>query len=83
MFAMGKKRVRYEFKVDVDGKTFACERTVLGTRVLTQSINVIGIGTEKDQADYGGSGGHPVASMEGIARVIATNIIKKCLKSGV
>jgi hypothetical protein len=73
------QRVIYRFEVEVEGRTYKCERVVDGTRVLTQSIRVEGIGTESDSASYG-SRGHPVASMPGIAELIAERIIKTRLE---
>lgn len=73
---MKKRQTTYPFTVDVGGKAYSCERTVVGTRVLTQSVRVSGIGSENDAANYGPSD-HPVASMEGVAKLIAQSIIAK------
>jgi len=74
--AKAKKRLRYAFTVEVNGKQYQCERIVEGIRTLTQSISVVGMGSENDQASYGTTG-HPVVSMPGVAKLIAQNIIKK------
>jgi hypothetical protein len=75
------RRVRYEFTVEVDGKTYCCESVVSGVRVLTQRVTVKGIGSENDAASYGRSD-HPVVSMPGVAELIATNIIAKQKREG-
>ncbi len=79
--AKKQKQVRYAFTVEVDGKTYPCERIVSGTRVLTQSVSVLGLGSENDQANYGGPRGHPAASMPGIAKLIAQSIIRKAAQT--
>jgi hypothetical protein len=71
-----KKQQKYSFCIEVDRKPYQCERTVTGTRALTQSVTVRGVGTESDPADYGSSA-QPVISMEGIATLIATRIVRK------
>jgi hypothetical protein len=75
-----RKQVKHEFTVAMDGKTYQCERVVLGTRVLTQRIHVIGIGMEEDSASYG-QRDRPVVGMAGVAKIIATNIIARAGKS--
>ena len=71
-----KRRVRRLFAVEIDGKKYDCESIVEGTRSQTQSINVLGVGSENDHTIYGSSG-YPVIAMPGIAKLIATNIINK------
>lgn len=66
---------RYQFTVEANGRTYNCERVVTGKRVLRQTIDVTGVGSKADSADYGRHA-HPVASMEGIARIIAHEIIR-------
>jgi hypothetical protein len=75
---VAKQRQRYEFTVEMNGKTYRCVREVEGARVLHQSVSAHGIGSENDGARYGAKH-HPIVSMEGIARLIATQIIKKHL----
>jgi hypothetical protein len=65
----------YEFTVVVDGKTYRCDRTVYGKRVLTQRVHVAGMGTEPDPLRYG-AGGRRIESMVGIAKLIAAKIIR-------
>ena len=71
---MAKAKHKYDFTVDFQGKTYQCERTVEGTRVLTQDLHVKGIGDKSDTATYG-QRGHRISSMEGIAKVLAVELI--------
>jgi hypothetical protein len=66
------------FTVTMSGETYQCERTVRGEGKLTQTINVRGIGSETDSGAYG-PGWSPWVSMEGIANLIAAQIIGKHL----
>jgi hypothetical protein len=68
------KSETYQFTVENKGKTYQCERVVTGQRTLYQEIHVIGIGSKSDPAAYGKKY-HPPQTMEGIARVIAQEII--------
>jgi hypothetical protein len=72
--AKAKRRVRYQFTVEVKGTKYDCERVVEGTRILNQEITVNGVGSKSDPARYG-EGQYPVRSMEGIAKLIAGEII--------
>lgn len=66
----------YKFTVQANGKTYDCEREVTGKRIFRQQIRVIGVGSKQDSASYGGRY-HPPESMEGIARLIAHEIIRE------
>lgn len=66
----------YPFFVEVDKKSYPCERIVSGSGVLSQTITVRDVGTETDSAQYGPSA-LPVISMEGIATLIAARIVRK------
>lgn len=66
---------RFEFTVTHDGKDYACERLVTGTRVLTQTITVYGNGSKPDNS-YGARG-HPINTMESVASLIALDIIRE------
>lgn len=68
--------MRYEFKIEKNGVTSNCKREVTGKKVLRQRIHVIGVGSKEDSASYGGHY-HPISSMEGIARIIASEIVGK------
>ncbi len=65
----------YSFSVQHDGRPYECERIVTGKRVLRQTIIVKGVGSKEDSAPYG-QRGHPAVTMEGIARLIAHEVIK-------
>jgi len=67
------------FTIEVNGKTYNCERIVFGTREFTQTIRVVGIGSEPDTARYG-SKRHRPESMESIAKHIAREIALKAEK---
>lgn len=68
---------KYEFSVEVDGKKYQCQRSVSGSRELNQTIYVQELGKSKiDSASYGPNG-HPYASMESVARIIALEIIRE------
>ena len=69
-----QRRESYNFQFEYDGKWYACQRVVTGTRTLTQRIDVTGVGSKDDSATYG-HGAHPIATMEGIARIIAGEIL--------
>ncbi|MEI9991548.1 MAG: hypothetical protein WDM86_16075 [Rhizomicrobium sp.] len=62
------------FTVDFGGKSYACERIIIGADRLTQRIHVIGVGSKDDSATYG-LRGHPVETMSSIARIIAGEIL--------
>ncbi len=64
----------YRFTIEKDGKTYECEREVTGTRVLRQTVTVIGFGKKNDPANYGKKW-HPSSTMEHIALLIAHEII--------
>jgi hypothetical protein len=68
--------MRYDFTVDVNGRTYKCEREVTGKRVMRQIIHVIGVGSKDDSANYG-SKHHPPVTMPGIAKIIAHEIIRE------
>jgi hypothetical protein len=76
------KRYTYPFCVEVDKKSYQCERVVSSTAVLTQTVTVRGIGSEDDSAEYGPSA-LPVISMEGIATLIAIRIVRKSVPGSV
>jgi hypothetical protein len=68
----------YAFTVEDNGQTYECEREVTGKQVFTQTIHVRGVGSKSDSASYSDSRGyHPPISMEGIARLIAFEIIRE------
>jgi hypothetical protein len=67
---------RISFTVEGGGDSYACERIVTGARVLRQGIEVRGIGSKADPANYGPRG-HPSCSMASIAILIAWEIIGK------
>jgi len=69
------KEKEYKFEMEYAGKTYSCIRVVTGTRVLKQTIYV-GIDSEADSVDYGPKH-HPVETMDGIARIIAGQIIRR------
>jgi hypothetical protein len=71
-----KKQRKLPFFVEVSGKSYECERVVSGTRVMTQTVTVRGMGTEADAANYGSSATPPIA-MEGVATLIAMGIVRK------
>ena len=73
---MSKARQIIPFTIQVDGRTYKCERIVSGTREFTQIILVLDIGSEVDTARYGPNR-HPPASMESIAEQIAREIVFK------
>lgn len=73
---MAKATEKFKFTIEVDGKSYDCERVVSGTREFTQVIHVIGVGTEWDGARYGSKRYRP-ESMESIARQIARELIIK------
>jgi hypothetical protein len=70
--------MRHSFTIEKSGIQYQCVRDVTGTRVLRQTVHVIGIGSEPDPASYG-INGHPSATMEGIARLIANEIVRNGL----
>lgn len=57
-----------------DGRNYNCYRTVYGTTVLRQTITVVGRNSKRDPAKYGRHG-HPISTMEGIAELIAVEIL--------
>lgn len=71
-----KEQQRVSFQYKHGTHTYQCERTISGSRVLRQHIHVIGIGSKPDSANYG-PGGHPIETMESIARFIAGEIIAR------
>jgi hypothetical protein len=73
-----QQQSREEFTVDVDGRTYQCERIVSGTRALPQSIRVVGIGTREDTRSY--SPREP--TMKGAAKLIAMNLIRDEQRAG-
>lgn len=64
------------FSIEESGKTYECTRTVNGSTTLSQTIHVSGLGTKPDPANYGPKG-HPLSSMESVARLIAHEIIRE------
>jgi len=66
---------RYPFTVEVNGRTYNCWREVTGTRKLRQTVYVEGVGNKPD-AEYG-KGAHPICTMEGVAKVVAREIIRE------
>jgi hypothetical protein len=71
-----KRQQKFPFFIEVDKKSYECERVVTGTRILKQEVTVRGVGTESDSAEYGASAS-PVISMPGIATLIAMRIVRK------
>lgn len=69
------KSITYQFTVENNGKTYHCERVVIGERVLYQEIYVIGVGSKGDPARYSAKS-HPPESMESTANLIAHEIIR-------
>jgi hypothetical protein len=63
------------FVLETNGTKYACQRTIEGIGIQTQTIDVLGIGTKVDTARYG-PGEQPASSMLSVARVIAGSIIK-------
>lgn len=63
------------FEKEYKGKTYECERRVTGVRKFRQTITVIGVGSKNDSADYGPKN-HPLASMAGVAKLIAFEILQ-------
>ncbi len=74
---VAKKRESTDFTVEVDGQENKCRRVVDGTKVLTQTVVVEGVGSEADTAKNGLKHGHRVESMEGMAKQIARELILK------
>lgn len=74
--ALGVLPMRYTFTVEANGKIYDCERKVTGKQVLRQTIHVIGQGSKEDSASYGRKY-HPPITMEGVARLIAYEIIRE------
>ena len=72
---MDKQHV-YPFCVEVNNKSYQCERSVSGVGVFTQTVTVRGMGTLADSAEYGPTA-LPVISMEGIATLIAGRIVRQ------
>ena len=71
---MSKARYKLDFTVEHEGRTYQCERTVIGTKRFNQEIYVKGVGGKNDPARYGPHD-HPVSTMESIAKVIAVEVI--------
>ena len=64
-----------KFEVTINGKTYQCESTIRTSKdVLDQDIRVIGVGHKRDPASYGRKWHRP-GSMDGIAELIAVEII--------
>ena len=66
--------MKANFVVETNGTRYACQQTITGTHIQTQTIDVLGIGTKVDTAKYG-PGEQPTSSMLSVARVIAGKII--------
>jgi hypothetical protein len=73
---VSKAREIIPFTIEVDGKTYKCERVVSGTREYTQVIHVLGVGSEADSARYGPKHHRPTG-MESLAAQIAREIVQK------
>lgn len=73
---MVAERQVYNFQVNHDGKAYDCRRIVSGSRRLTQTMEVLGVGSKRDTAIYATSNGRPIESMESIARVLAGEILR-------
>lgn len=71
-----KRQQKCAFFVEVGGKSYECERVISGTRVLTQTVSVRGVGTEADAVEYGSSA-HPAIAMDGNATLIAMGMVRK------
>jgi hypothetical protein len=67
-------RVREAFTLDAGGKTYACEREIIGTDRLTQIVHVTDVGSKEDTAVYGNIL-RPVEAMKPMARLIAREVI--------
>ena len=66
-----------KFEVTINGKTYQCESTITSSEdVLDQDVRVIGVGHKRDPASYGRKWHRP-ESMDGIAELIAGEIIHK------
>jgi hypothetical protein len=63
-----------EFTITDGETTYSYISTVYGERLFTQTIRVIGIGSKNDSAEYG-PGAHCIESMEGVASMIAGEIV--------
>jgi hypothetical protein len=68
------KRRAIGFVVEKCGVTYECTRTVTGSVVHRQEVEVKGRGRKTDPATYG-RGGHISSTMSGIAELIASEII--------
>jgi hypothetical protein len=68
----------YKFTIIKEGKTYVCEREVIGKGVLKQTIHVVQIGSKKDSKVYGASK-HSASTMTVAAHRIANEIIKESL----
>jgi hypothetical protein len=66
--------MKENFVVETNGTRYACQRTIEGAGIQTQTIDVFGIGTKVDTAKYG-PGEQPTSLMLSVARVIAGKII--------
>jgi hypothetical protein len=67
--------MKENFVLETNGTKYACQQTITGTDIQTQTIEVLGIGMKEDVGRYG-SGQQPKSSMLSVARVIAGKIIK-------
>lgn len=65
----------YDFVIDHDGRQYQCRRVVTGKRVLYQTVYVEVCGHKDDGVSYGRSQ-HPADTMEGIAELIAHELVE-------
>lgn len=61
-----------------DGRTYSCVRHVSGTRTLTQTVEVLGVGSLEDGQAYGRPPGRfDPAAMQGRAFYVAGELLRK------
>jgi hypothetical protein len=72
-------RVRVPFTLDAGGKTYACEREIIGTDSRAQIIHVTHVGSKEDAAVYG-TILRPIDMMVSMARLIAREIINASMR---
>jgi hypothetical protein len=68
--------MKENFVLATGGTKYACQRTVIGIDIQTQTVDVLGVGTKVDPAKYG-TGQHSISSMLAVARLIAGEILRK------
>ncbi len=68
--------MRFDFTVKVGETAYNCHRIVSGEDAFTQTIHVIGFGSQSDGTSYG-DGGRAVDTMEVAAKMIAGELIRQ------